>query len=248
MTDGAKSLEKALSLFSETLMSQDGMTASQLAEKYQVPRATAYRLLAVFERHGLLYRERGGRLLPGALLLQKFDPDGFRRHLGEVCRLAVGALAKMAGTVSHLGIFEQDMVTYVAKSEPEGEAVFTRENHQLEAYCSGIGKVLLSGLSEEELNAYLSAGPFPALTGNTITDPDALADEIARVRKCGFSIDRGEIEETLHCVAVPITDRHGGIIAGLSVSAYSRDLVEKDLKNRLTDLQQAAREIRKRLY
>lgn len=248
MIEGSKSLDKILLLLTELLTYPNEATALQLAEKCCLPRATAYRHLAALVRHGLIFRDGNGSLLPGTMLLEVFDQADFSRRLGEVGRPVVSALAKAVGMVSHLGIFEQDMVTYLTKSEPEGEAVFTRESHQLEAYCSGIGKVLLAGLSSTELDEYLSEGAFPSLTKNTITDRHALAKEIGEVRKSGHSVDCGEIEDTLFCLAVPVVDPKGRTIAGLSVSARTQELLERDRPARLLDLQKASEEISRLLY
>ena len=81
------------------------------------------------------------------------------------------------------------MVTYRIKTGQGAGNLFTRVGMQLEAYCSGIGKMLLAHLPEEQQRAYLAGGPFPALTAKTITQPEALAQELERIRAQGFALD-----------------------------------------------------------
>lgn len=84
-------------------------------------------------------------------------------------------------------MLENDMVTYLVREGAEARTIFSEENKQLEAYCSGIGRMLLASLPEPDREAYLAEGPFVALTERTITDP-------AELRAAGFfsecNIDR----------------------------------------------------------
>lgn len=139
---------------------------------------------------------------------------------------AVEALAEDLGTTVHLGSFDGDMVTYRAKAGVSKGGLFTEVGGQLEAYCSGIGKVLLAHLPEDERNAYLANGPFVALTPHTITDPAELAHELDHVRSQGLAFDREEIEERLRCVAVPLFAPDGSV--PLALSASFRNLAEND--------------------
>jgi IclR family transcriptional regulator, acetate operon repressor len=89
---------------------------------------------------------------------------------------------------------------------------------QLEAYCSGIGKVLLAHLPKAACEDYLAAGPFVALTSRTIVDPDLLRAELANVRHQGFAVDNHEVAEDLRCIAVPLRRPDGEVVAAVSVS------------------------------
>ncbi len=245
---GSKTLDKALIVFTEVLKFRHGATAKHLSGSLNVPAATTYRLLTAFECFGLLRREPDGRVVPGPALLQTFQKSRYRKLLADAGRAVVGKLSADMGTTCHLGALKQDMVIYLVKAAPQDEGVFTRENEQLEAYCSGIGKVLLSGLSQEALAAYLANGPFPPLTQNTITDELELAKEIRKTRRRGYGIDNGEADNNLFCLAVPVYDPRGEVVAGLSMSSHSPKLIRTNLKQRLSSLQAAAKLIASRLY
>lgn len=127
-------------------------------------------------------------------------------------------LAVHTGCVVQLGIFENDMVTYLVKTGQSAGDLFTKVGMQLEAYCSGIGKVLLAHLPVQAQAEYLAGGPFIALTDQTITDPLLLKDELDHVATQSFAVDDEEVVTGLQCVAVPVRNMQGEVIAAISAS------------------------------
>src|SRR6187431_3116618 len=86
------------------------------------------------------------------------------------------------------------------------------------AYATSMGRVLLAGLPEDERDAVLTASALPSLTDRTLTDPDTLRDELARVREQGWSLVDGELEPGLRSVAAPLHGRGGRVVAAVNVS------------------------------
>ena len=215
-------------------------SVSAIARELGIPVATAHRQVATLVAERYLTRLESGRYVAGPRLL------GLRGQIDEKQMIAAAAapvlnrLARQLRCVVQLGTFEHEMVTYRIKAGRGAGALFTRTGMQLEAYCSGMGKVLLAHLPEAEREAYLATGPFVALTAHTITDPAALRAELARVRAEDHAIDRGEIAEGLRCVAVPVHGPDGRVIAAASVS---RAEGRSDDAAVLAVLREAAREI-----
>jgi DNA-binding IclR family transcriptional regulator len=145
--------------------------------------------------------------------------------------------------VVQLGTLEGDMVTYRIKTGEGAGDLFTRVGMQLEAYCSGIGKVLLAWLPAGEREAYLATGPFPPLTARTITEPDALRRELAQVREQGYAMDDGEIAEGLQCIAVPVRSSDGRVLAALSASRGRAQVTANPPEAILADIRSAAAEV-----
>ncbi|MCA8889618.1 MAG: IclR family transcriptional regulator [Parvularculaceae bacterium] len=242
MTD-PKTITKALQIFTHAIRSEGAVTAKDLSTALKLPLATTYRHIAVLEKSGLLRRTENSQLEAGIFLLELFRKEQFLDLLAEAARPVVQSLSQEMATVSQLGVFDQDMVTYLVKAEPEGGEIFTRENEQLEAYCSGIGKVLLAGLPNTAFASYLTTGPFPALTKQTITDERDLKTEIRRTQRRGYAIDNGEIDEGLFCIAVPVRNLQGNIIAGLSISSHDPAFVSLRIRKRVSRLHIAADKI-----
>ena len=139
------------------------------------------------------------------------------------------------------------MVTYLAKEARGGAAAFTQEAMQLEAYCSGVGKVLLAYLPGPERDAYLSEGPFVALTANTLVQPEELRRDLETIRSQGWACDNEEVFDGLVCLAVPVRRGEGLVHAALSVSA-SRSTFDAAYRTAtLAALSDAAAEVEARL-
>lgn len=211
-----------------------------IARELAIPVATAHRQVATLVAQRYLTRLEGGHHIAGPRLLGLFHRIDEKRMVTLAAAPVLNRLARKLRCVVQLGTFENDMVTYRIKAGRGAGDLFTRTGMQLEAYCSGMGKVLLANLPEAEREAYLATGPFVALTAQTITDPGALRAELAHVRTADHAIDRGEIAEGLRCVAVPVHAPDGRVIAAASVS---RQADEADDASILAALREAAREI-----
>jgi DNA-binding IclR family transcriptional regulator len=240
---GDAALDKALALFVDIVGGEE-TRLSVLAERTGLPRSTAQRLAASFVRHGLLSRIGHGRYAAGIRLAGFLAGQDRRMVLAQAARPLLRRLAQALSATAHLGIFEGDMITYVVKEHGGGSAVLTAEMSQLEAYCSGIGKVMLAALDDAALDAYLAASPFVALTPATITEPQALRDELGMVRRRGFAVDRGEASPDLFCLAVPVFGPGCRIEAAISVSGFAR---RPDEPARLAKLRECAARIGRKI-
>jgi DNA-binding IclR family transcriptional regulator len=108
---------------------------------------------------------------------------------------------------------------YLAKEDSDQRLVLqSRVGARLPAYATGLGKVLLSGLDDDEVLARLSRMELRAFTAKTIIDPVRLLTVLHKVRENGYSMDYGEYTEGVICVAVPVRDHHSRVMAAISVS------------------------------
>jgi IclR family transcriptional regulator, acetate operon repressor len=198
---GVQSISRAFAVFAH-IVEDDGATpATALADALGLAPSTARRLLKALEGQGMIMRIARGRYAGGVRLRRLADQVNPHHQIIEAARPILRKLAQRLGGTAHLGILDDDMVTYLVK---EGErAVFTREREQLEAYCTGIGKALLAQLPPHRFEHYLQV-PFVRLTSQTITEPAALSAEVQRTRTRGYAIDDREMAEDLACVAVPL--------------------------------------------
>ncbi len=248
MTPRTHSLEKAFTLLTAVAESRGKQSLSVLAERVNLPLSTAHRLVSTLEGLGLVVREKKGHYFIGPVvtdLMRNISPHDV---MARVSRPFLRDLAKRFRMTVHLAVYEGEMVTYLAKEIGGRNTVKTTEGSQLEAYCSGVGKVLLAHLPERERERYLSEGPFVRLTDNTITDPAALRDELHRIIRRGYAIDDGEILETLKCVAVPLKNQHGRTCAALSISGRAEEFTQTFIRNTVTILKETGRDMSDRLY
>jgi DNA-binding IclR family transcriptional regulator len=125
------------------------------------------------------------------------------------------------------------MISYVGKRAP--------------LYCTALGKVLLAYLSTEERKKILGEKMLPRLTENTITDKGELKKELNKIKKQGFALDREENEKNIYCIAAPIRNYQGEVIAAISISSPIFR-VDKNVQNNLNEaLIETSKKISKRL-
>jgi IclR family transcriptional regulator, pca regulon regulatory protein len=119
---------------------------------------------------------------------------------------------------------------------------------RLPAYCTSMGRLLLSNLPEAEMIQRLAASPLAARTEHTVTDPIELAGRIAEVRRQGWALVDQELEEGLVSMAAPITDRTGVMVAALNISGQAnRTSAPAMQRTMLQPLLEAARAVSRML-
>lgn len=242
-SDGTAALAKGMALM-RAIVADDGASGlGEIGDRLGLSRTTVHRLLAELQRQGLVMRTRRGRYGAGLGLIGLGAGLTLQTQLAAAARDPMRRLSAALGLTGHLGVLQNDMVTYLVKApSPRATAVFTREHGQLEAYCSGIGKVLLAHLPAAERAAYLAGGPFVALTERTLTAPDRIEAALDRARADGFAADEGEVAQGLRCLAAPVRNPSGDVVAAISVSMMPADARPTDAEI-LARLRRTAEEI-----
>lgn len=212
------SLKRTLAMLGAVVADGGRASVSELARRTDMPVATAHRQIATLVAERYLSPAGRGRHVAGPRLRDLLHRLDEKQLLANVAAPVLHRLAGRVRSVVQLGTLENDMVTYRIKTGRGASDLFTRVGMQLEAYCSGIGKVLLAHLPTDQREAYIAGGPFVALTDRTIIDPDRLREELACVLQQGFAVDDQEIAPGLRCLAVPLCNAAGQVLAAISVS------------------------------
>jgi IclR family acetate operon transcriptional repressor len=249
-TFGSASLEKGLILFERILRDRGRTSLAALADDMKLPRSTLYRAIATLESRGLIARIAHGRYDVGMMIVVQMETVSAKAQLAAICRPLLRKLAEDCNATAHLGVMENDMVTYLVKETGKNANAafsFTQENFQLEAYCSGIGKVLLAWLPSATRAKYLAGGPLIALTKQTITDPEILKEHLKRVRIEQFASDEGEVSDDLRCLAVPLWTHSQPMTAAISLSFVQPGKSRKGDATYLVQLRACAAKLSRRL-
>lgn len=221
-TRPATTLAKGLRLLGAISTDQGRRNLSEIAATLGLPLPTAHRLALTLVEEGFLHRVSKGYFVAQSLGNSSSETNLAVTERAERYRGALFRLARKFAAITHFGVLEEGMVTYLIKECAADTGLFTAENMQLEAYCTGVGKILLAAMTEAELDGYLANGPFVTLTDRTLTDPAQIRQEIDQVRMKWVAYDRCEIREDLFCIAVPVRKADGSIIGALSLSLVSR--------------------------
>ena len=244
-----QSVLKAFSMLKAFHRPDEWLTSSELSRRANLPEASGYRLIQTLEQIGAVVRGPRGRYRPGMLLVSL----SHNVAIGDLLREAsVDILAKLANRFDltvHLGLLEGGMVTYIAKvCTPTSLSPHTRLGSQLEAYCSGLGKVLLAALPDDQLEGFIMDGALVALTPYTITDRTRLRAELQKVRRAGYAVDDREIRADMRCLAVPIHDAEGRTVAAMSATDHAERVTPDRQAQVLDALLAAAHALEHKVY
>ncbi|BBK31644.1 IclR family transcriptional regulator [Stella humosa] len=214
-----KSVAKVLDLLEHLGAAGQPVGISDLARAAGLHVSTAHRLLRTLVRRGYVEQRSdtrryalgprvhalGGAYLGGSDLVGAAYPviEELRDRLGETI---------------HVAVWDDGQVLEVCHAETtQPVGVSLRLGRRDPAHATAIGKVLMAARGRAEVDRLL-AGPLVAVTGHTVTATAKLRCEIERVRAQDYAVDDEELADGLCCVGVPVRDRHGRVVAGLSVA------------------------------
>ncbi|WP_280490351.1 IclR family transcriptional regulator [Nocardia carnea] len=185
-----------------------------LSERTGLPKSTLHRLADQLCQVGWIARDSGGyRLGMRMFELGSLALEGNTLHEAALPHLQ--ALAAKTGMSVHLGILDHAEVVHLEKVTAGSPRFSSRRGSRSPAYCSALGKAL-AAFDDDAVPTILSS-PMPRRTAATITEPFLFRAELNRVRKTGVAFDRGEMNESLVCVAAPI-GRAGDTIGAVSLT------------------------------
>lgn len=194
---------------------------TEVAAKLAMSKSKAHLLLTSMAEIGLLRRNVGGRYCIGwrALSLERLVTGNAPfRPLAHAMALR---LARHCGEMIHVAALDAGRVVYVDRvpGARAAKVPVSGVGATLPAHCSGVGKLLLAHLEPAEIDAVLDQHGMPRLTPATICEREPLYAELHRIRRDGVAFDREEVQQDLSCVAAPIADADGRVVAAMSISA-----------------------------
>ena len=244
-----RALDRALDILDAFSLAEPELTLTAIAARVNLAKSTATRLLSVLEERGWLERSTdtdryrvGVRAFElGTIYIQttslEAEAEPYLQHLARTCH-----------QTANLGILNDGEVVHIAVVAPERPIRFSTPLGQREsAHCTGLGKALLAELSPDELRAVIARHGLPARTARTITTQRDLQAELVRVRAQGYAMDDEEAYTSLRCVAAPVRDARGRVIAALSVSGLANEFTEESLPRFIAELHEAAQGLSVRL-
>jgi IclR family transcriptional regulator, KDG regulon repressor len=242
--DATPAITAVVSILDALSESETNLSLSELSRRTGVPKSSMHRMLTGLLSTHLVNLEDGGYAL---------GPKVMGYQAAYVRRLDV---VQVFGRVAagHVPILEETM--QLARLEDGGEAVFiakldcqkmirpaTYVGRRVQAHASAVGKVLLSSLERDQLETLYPNDALPVLTPTTISSRKALVKELGQVQRNGFAATLQESIANLCCVAAPVRDATGSIIAALSVCMATQDPEPQRREKAISHLRTAAREI-----
>jgi IclR family transcriptional regulator, pca regulon regulatory protein len=219
-TDFIESLDRGLRVLELFGGGRHPMTLSDLAKAADLPRATARRILFTLERAGFVASD--GKLFsvtPRVLELAAAYLSS--NHVVSVLQPALDKLSSDAQEISSMAILDGNDVVFIARASPT--RIFSAGidiGYRLPAFCTSVGRILLSRLSNDELVSALGAMDLKPLTPFTVTDRTRLLEAIIADRERGYSLVDREAEPGFRSISVPVRRYDGTIIAAINMGAH----------------------------
>jgi DNA-binding IclR family transcriptional regulator len=193
----------------------------ELSREICLSTSTTFRLLATLDQYG--YIQRNELTNQYTLGLSCLELTRAYYEGNDLRRIALPDLEKLRNETKetvHLAILDKTEIVYLEKLQGLYAIglMGSRAGGRAPAYCTGVGKVLLAHEAPQIIKQYFMRRKLKRYTDNTITSFAALVSELATVYSRGYSLDHGEHEFQVRCVAAPIFDMKGDVIAGLSIS------------------------------
>jgi DNA-binding IclR family transcriptional regulator len=215
----ANALARGLALLEMLAAASEPLTLGEFSGSTALPKSTLVRLLAVLTEMEYVVRidERPSYRL-GHKVHRLASSYVSTLDLTVVAQEYLKPVAAGIGQTANLGVLDGDQVLHICVAEPDRSLRFTTAlGSRDHTYCTGLGKVLLAGLADEQVARTVPAEPFRAFTEHTITSLENLRRDLRRTARRGYALDDNERSSGLRCVAVPV--RVGGeCLAALSVS------------------------------
>ena len=233
-----KILNNSLNILVSFYKKDSALSITELSEILKIYPSTIHRILETLKYRGYVEQNPvSKKYFLGLQLLKLAKYKIGKIDLVKISRPFLKELVDHFNENAYLGTYHENEVIYLEKVESTNRITMsTHIGESAPLYCSALGKILLTGLSKEEINKILSKNKLKRFTKKTITNKSLLKAEINKVKKQGFALDVGEHEENVCCVAAGILNHQGKIIGAISVSLPSYRLDSKAKLNNIKEL------------
>ncbi len=220
---------------------------TEISNKIKLHKSTAFNIISTLEHcHYLEKNENTGKYRLGIELFRMGTKVRY-----DLRKIVVPYLEKLLAEfkeTANLVVRDGDYVIYLEKIEsPHSMRISTAAGSRLPVNTTAVGKAILSGLPDEELDEIINGIPLMKFTEYTICDQTVLLDNIKKVRNSGYAEDFEELEIGLTCVAAPIFNHTGKAFAAISISGPTSRMSEETRKGMGKSLVQVTQEISKML-
>jgi DNA-binding IclR family transcriptional regulator len=218
-------LTKAIGIIEILAESGSGLGVTEICHRTKLPKSTAFLILSTLETHSLVVKNEEGKYRLSIRLfhlgMQVLESQDLRRAALPIMQ----QLANQPSFTVHLASLDRHEVAYIEKVDGPGFLKFnTYVGLHSPVHLTAVGKALVAWLEEAHLDEILEAKGMPQKTPNTITTAWELKQQLETIRQQGYAIEDEEGEMGVRCIAAPIRNHHGEVVAALGITAHRTDL------------------------
>lgn len=214
-------IERMMSLLEVLADMPEPASLKLLAQSTGLHPSTAHRILAAMTSAAIVERQDAGSYMLGIRLLELGNIVKSRINIRQVALPHMQQLHELVGEAVNLGIRHEDEIIYVERTSSGRSLVRVvyLVGGRAPLHLTSVGKLFLADDGLADVRAYARRTGLPGKTPHSLTRLDALEKELDRIRRHEFACDNEEAEIGLRCLAAPIRNDEGQLVAGLSVSA-----------------------------
>lgn len=244
-TPPIQSLDRGLAILEAVAASSEPVPLKQLTDLIGIDRSSVFRLANTLRQRRFLANPKGSKdyvLGPTAWRLSRRYG---RNVLGTFFHQYLRELTAKLEETSHFAVLEGRQAFFIDHHLPTGQVVSVagQTGELAPLHCTAHGKALLADFDLNGLKSLFGQASLHAYTRNTITTLTKLARVCERVRTDGFALDDGEFIEEVRCVAAPIRDPQGEIVASVGISSPVTRLHTKRIARAAAEVKAAAQAI-----
>ena len=225
-----------------------GVSIGELSRRLLISKHSVRRLVTTLQEMGYVAERHDDSF---ALTIKLFELGAKVLPNLDLARLADAPMREIAESsreTVHLGARSGDQIVYMHTiSSAYGLRMQSVIGSTNPLYSTAIGKALLAWSDAGEARAILSNVEFNHRTPHTLVSLEAVMDALPAIREQGFSEDNEEQEQGLRCIAAPVFDYTGAVVAALSISAPTTRFTDARREGHLASLREAARSISEQL-
>lgn len=244
-----RALERTLQILAAFSLERPELSLTDLAAATDLPPSTTLRLLSILVNHG--YVEKSPDTDRYRIGVTMFERGSIYIQTTSVEAEAAGPLTELAretNQTASLAVLNRNEIVHIAVFQPERAIRYYAPVGQREmAHCTGLGKVLLSGLSDSAVQEIVDQRGLPSRTDRTITTVAALRSQLAAIREQGYAIDNEESLVGLKCVAAPVLDDRNRMVASVSASGPAAEFTSATMPGLIDAVRNTASRISDRL-
>ncbi|MEM5583130.1 IclR family transcriptional regulator [Roseibium sp. AS2] len=220
-------------------------TLSEISRNTNTPVASTHRILATLQQRGMvLFNEQDGHWCVGAQAFRVGNAYQAGSNLMTAATPVMEELARLTGETANLAIEDGGELLYLIQVESDNPIRASIKNGAASYFhTSGVGKILLAHMDNSQLDRFLKDRKLARQTSKSITQPDHLKSELAKIRDLGWALDDEERYMGMRCIAAPVFDTLGKVIAGVSISGPSVRFPDNQLQRIADKVQYAANRI-----
>jgi DNA-binding IclR family transcriptional regulator len=232
----------------ELLVENEKLSVSDVAKYLQINRAGSHRQLATLKYLGYVEKNDSNTYQLTSKILELGLRCANRFEIRKLARPYMVELSADFRETVNLGLFESNEILHLDKIDSrEILRIDSSLGSRAPAYCTALGKAILSVLSANELDAYLKKVKLKRHGPNTITSKKQLRRELQNTLKAGVAIDKEELAAGLCCISSPIFDHTGHVSYAISLSVPAIRFTEKRIDEMQPSVKAVCRKLSKQL-